>query len=298
MPRHPRTRGDEPRHRRRRREHGPGATRVHHRPGQHPAPAQGEPPEHGFGRHVPSDYQVGAHDLGRGHGAGGGAQGVQDRRGREAGSDPHRVSRRHRQAGERRAADGPHQDPAAGRRPQGGPAGRRSHRGGEASAHPRRQRGGAKARRPPAPAARPQDRHRRRQHVHGQGIGADVGPALPLHDGPSEPGLHQRRARRGGPRGERRLRPRRVRAELLEPRPLDPDCPHRLRAGRDRQPLSGGARHPGRHRGRPVADQRGAQPPLRQRSAAAPLRHRGAAQAPGRHSPTTSQWRRTTTPFR
>ena len=87
----------------------------------------------------------------------------------------------------------------------------------------------------------------------------------------------------GRSRHQRRLRPRRVRAELLEPRPVDPDHPYRLRAGRDRQSLPGGARHPGRHRRRPVADQRGAQPALRQRGPAAAVRHRGALQAARRH---------------
>ena len=44
-----------------------------------------------------------------------------------------------------------------------------------------------------------------------------------------------------------------------------------------------GARHPGRHRRRALADQRGAQPPVRRRGPAAAVRHRGAPQAPRRH---------------
>ena len=294
VPRHPRSGGHQSRHRCRRRQHGPVAARVHHRAGQHPAPAQGEPPEHGLGRHVRADHQVGAHDMGCGHGARGGAQGVQDRRGREARCDPHRASRGRGQGGERRASDGRGQDPPAGRRSQGGAARRRPHRRSDAADRAGRQRRSAQARRPPAPALRPQDRHRGRQHLHGQGRGADVGPPLPVHHGASEPRLHQPRARRGRPGDQRRLRPRGVCAELLEPRPVDPDHPHRLRSGRDRQPLSRGARHPGRHRRRPVADQRGAQPSGSTTRVACRCSTSGSGGSSATPSATTSRWRRTT----
>ena len=59
--------------------------------------------------------------------------------------------------------------------------------------------------------------------------------------------------------------------------------PHRLRARRDRQPLPRGARHPGRHRRRALADQRGPQPALRRRGPPAAVRHRGATEAARRH---------------
>ena len=59
--------------------------------------------------------------------------------------------------------------------------------GGEASADPGRQRRDSKARRPAAPALRPQDRYRGGQYLHGKGGGADVGSALPLHHGATEP---------------------------------------------------------------------------------------------------------------
>ena len=194
--RHPRTGGHQPGHRRRRCQHGPIPGGVHHRPGQHPAPAQGEPPEHGLGGHVRAHHQVGATPSGMP----GRCRRWYARRSRpprprspaRPSSSFPRTSPRRKAARHRWPRSGPGVPAPITRwcaRPStSSPRRRRPDRA-------RRQRRGPQARLTPAPALRPQDRHRRRQHLHGQGRGADVGSALPVHHGPPEPGLHQPRAR-------------------------------------------------------------------------------------------------------
>ena len=251
VPRHPRSRGDQPRHRRRRRKHGPLAGGVHHRPGQHPAPAQGEPPEHGLGRHVRPDSPSGRTPSGT--------------RARCRRWCARRSRPRRRRSPARPLIELP-EDIAKEESDETPMSAVKTRRPG-ADHKVVRQAVDliAEAKRPIVLAGNGAVRKRAarqlRRFAHKTGIGVVntfMGKgAVPMSDphclftmGLQRPRLHQPRARRRRPRHQRRLRPRRVRPELLEPRPVDPDHPHRLRAGRDRQPLPRGARHPGRHRRR------------------------------------------------
>ena len=132
----------QPRHGHRRRDARPRAAGRAHRPDRPRRHAQGDhPPVHRHRGHAGADDQVEHAHPPPAHGAGGGAQGVQHRRRREAGSHAPGAARGHHGRTRRRARrcpTGPEADDRG--RPREPAARRRDHPGRPAAGHPRRQR--------------------------------------------------------------------------------------------------------------------------------------------------------------
>ncbi len=184
LPRHARAGRHEPRDRRRRRVPGPLADGRAHRPGRPRADAQGVASVHRRRLDAAADHQVQHAAELLSCDPGGRAQGVQGRRGAEAGPDPHRAARgRDGRAGRRGAAPHPARSPPARAERRRAARGDRRHlrRRAPDRAGGQRRRSHRLGRR--AARVRRDDRHRRRRDVHGQGDARLRGSANAL--GPS-----------------------------------------------------------------------------------------------------------------